>query len=347
MARRRLSRQQIERIKSIQEQRRERAGKRAAALEAGGLGTERRGRVITNFGKSLLVEDDDGNLVRCVPRQNLGLVVCGDTVVWQPADQGDGVVSALEERRSVLGRPDPSGEIRPTAANLDQVVVVAAPLPEYSEDMIDRYLVAAEALKLHPLIVLNKVDLLDDASRAEVERRFAIYARIGYPVLTASTVTDHGIDALRAHMHGHISLLAGQSGVGKSSLINALLPDLGLRTQTISERSGLGQHTTTNATFYHLPDDADGALIDSPGVRAFDLWDMDEAQVAAGFREFDDLLGHCRFHNCRHRSEPGCALKAAAGTGQIDQRRLASYHRIVEDLETGRSRLRNRPEDNL
>ncbi|MCB1733956.1 MAG: small ribosomal subunit biogenesis GTPase RsgA [Gammaproteobacteria bacterium] len=344
MARRRLSRQQIERIKSIQEQRRERAGTRAAALEAGGLGAERHGRVITNFGKSLLVEDDDGSLVRCVPRQNLGLVVCGDTVVWQPSAQGDGVVSALNARRSVLGRPDTSGEIRPTAANLDQVVVVAAPLPEFSEDMIDRYLVAAEALRLHPLIVLNKVDLLDDVHRADVERRLATYTAIGYPVLTASTVSAHGIEALRRHMHGHISLLAGQSGVGKSSLINALLPDLGLRTQTISERSGLGQHTTTNATFYHLPDDAEGALIDSPGVRAFDLWDMDEAQIAAGFREFDRFLGHCRFHNCRHRSEPGCALKAAAEEGRIDPRRLASYLRIVDDLESGRDRLRAKPD---
>ncbi|MCP5141844.1 MAG: small ribosomal subunit biogenesis GTPase RsgA [Gammaproteobacteria bacterium] len=344
MARRRLTQRQIERIKSIQEKRRARAGQRADALAADGLGTERHGRVITNFGKSLLVENDDGSLARCVPRQNLGLVVCGDNVVWQPSEQGDGVVSAVEQRRSVLGRPDASGEIRPTAANLDQVIVVAAPLPEFSEDMIDRYLVAAEALGLHAVIVLNKVDLLDAGGLAAVEARLATYVKLGYPVLTASTITEHGLDALHAQMRGRVSLLAGQSGVGKSSLINALMPDLQLRTQAISEGSGLGQHTTTNATWYHLAD-RDGALIDSPGVRAFDLWDMDMARVADGFREFHELLGQCRFHNCRHRSEPGCALKAAADEGEIDPRRLASYLRIVDDMESGRDRLRARPDN--
>ncbi len=353
MAKRRLSPRQIDRIKNIQQQRRQRAQDKAEeVLKSSSLGPEQTGRVITNYGKSLIVEDHDGNLHRCIPRQNLGNIVCGDEIVWQAPQQNQdaenresGVVTAVNERASLLGRPDPSGtgKLKPIAANLDQVIIVAAPAPELSEEMIDRYLVATEHLDLKPLILINKIDLLDEADLKAIKKRVKTFTDIGYSILYASAKTEHGMDQLYATLTDKISIFVGQSGVGKSSLINALLPNLAIRTKNISERSGLGQHTTTSATLYHLPEAKNGSLIDSPGVRAFDLWDISNTEVAYGFIEFREYLGMCRFSDCKHRSEPGCAVNQALNDGKIAQRRMNSYHRMVENLELNRGRLRNDP----
>lgn len=343
MAKRRLSRQQLARIKQIHEQRRERAQKRAARkLEAkiiesadeSSLGPEQRGLVIANYGPTLIVEQlseaGSGQLFRCSVRQNLGNLVCGDRVIWQMADTEEGIVVALETRRSLLTRPDYSGQIKPVAANLEQAAVIIAPRPEPSESLIDRYLAAIATVGIDALIVINKIDLLDTASRARLERRFNVYQNIGYRVLFASTRSEHGLDTLQDCLKDRTSVFVGQSGVGKSSLINALLPDLDIRIQALSEATGLGTHTTTTSMLYHLP--AGGDLIDSPGVRSFELGEISLEQLEAGFVEFADYLGHCKFSNCSHTVEPECALLAAQQRGEIDARRLESFQQIKNSL---------------
>lgn len=335
MARRRLTRRQREQIGLIQEQRRRRAARRAErqADSSDALGAERAGRVIANYGPELILEDAAGGLHRCSVRQNLGGLACGDRVVWQPTAFGDGVVVAVEPRRSLLTRPDYSGRPKLIAANMDQVGVVVAPRPALNEFLVDRYLVAVEAIGVAALIVFNKVDLPDPATRAELEARLDVYRRIGYPVLPASTKTEHGLDALQARLAGHISILVGQSGVGKSSLIQALLPDREIRIQAVSEATGMGTHATTTATLYHLP--GGGDLIDSPGIRSFELGELALEDLDRGFREFAPYLGRCRFSNCGHTVEPGCALQAAVAQREIDARRLASYHQLKTALAGG------------
>jgi len=327
MTRRRLNERQQERIQHAQDRRRRRASERAeTALETGALGPEQTGLVIANYGATLIVEAPDGSLHRCAVRQHLGAVVCGDRVVWQAEGADAGVVSALLERRSLLTRPDFSGRPRPVAANLDQITVVAAPRPELNEALIDRYLVAATLTGLEPLLLVNKVDLLDTAALAALDRRLQTYRQIGYAVLYASTRSEHGLAALRTRLQKRASILAGQSGVGKSSLIKALLPDLDIRIHALSDATGLGTHTTSTTMLYHLP--GGGDLIDSPGVRGFDLGEVSVAELESGFVEFAPYLGRCRFSDCGHTVEPGCALLAAVAAGAIDPRRLASYQQI-------------------
>ncbi len=334
MARRHLSERQREQIRRTQEQRRQRAAERATRqadeLDRSGLGAEQPGLVIANYGPALIVESSPGKWYRCAVRQHLGTLVCGDRVLWQPAGAGEGVVIALEERRSLLSRPDYSGRPRPIAANLDRLVVVVAPQPPPQVSQIDSYLVAGATIGIEPLVVVNKIDLLDATGIAEWETRLATYRRIGYPLLFASTRTAHGLDALRACLKGRTSILVGQSGVGKSSLIKALLPDLAIRIQALSAATGLGTHATSTATLYHLPDGGD--LIDSPGVHSFTLGTLDPAVLEQGFVEFAPYLGQCRFSDCSHTVEPGCALLAAMERGDIDPRRLQSYHQLKRSL---------------
>lgn len=330
MPQRRLTRQQRERIGQSQERRRQRAVRRAGAAREDGLGGEQPGLVIANFGPALIVEDLQGGLHRCRVRQNLEALACGDRVVWQDAVTGEGVVVALEPRRSLLTRPDYGGRPRPVAANLHQMIMVTAPRPELSESLIDRYLVMVEHIGVGGLLVLNKIDLLAAEERADLEARLAVYRRIGYPLLFASTRTAHGLDALRAYLRERTSILVGQSGVGKSSLIKALLPDREVRIRAVSEVTGLGAHTTSTATLYHLP--GGGDLIDSPGVRSFEPTELDVDDLERGFVEFAPYLGRCRFADCSHTVEPGCALREAVERNAIDPRRFASYQQIKSTL---------------
>ena len=335
MSGRRLNRRQIERIKQLHEKRRQKAARRASQhaeelLGQGSLGIEQTGLVIANYGPTLIVEDNNGALRRCALRQNLGVAVCGDRVVWQTSGAGEGVVTAIEARRSLLSRPDYSNRLKPLAANLDQVAVVVAPRPALNEYLIDRYLIAVTTIDVTALLVLNKIDILDADELAELEARLATYRRIGYPLLYASTRAAHGLDALRERLKQRTSILVGQSGVGKSSLIKALLPDREIRIQALSQATGHGTHTTTTSTLYHLPNGGD--LIDSPGVRSFELGKLEPAALERGFIEFVPYLGQCKFSNCSHRTEPECAILAAVNQGQIDERRLQSYHQIRESL---------------
>lgn len=332
MAGRRLTRSQQARIEQAQARRRQRVEQSTPTRgDDVGLGPEQTGLVITPYGRALIVEDQHGELHRCAVRQNLGRLACGDRVIWQTSSVGDGVVTAVAERRSLFTRPDYRGQPRPVAANLDAVAVVLAPFPEPSELLIDGYLTAIAALGIQGLLVLNKADLLDAAQHAALLERLEPYRRIGYPLLTASSVTAQGLDELRNGLRGRVSLLAGQSGVGKSSLIKALLPDRDIRIQAVSAATGHGAHTTSASTLYHLPDGGD--LIDSPGVRSFELGALRPDDLNRGFPELAPYLGRCRFADCRHALEPECALRAAAERGEIAPRRLDSYRQLRATLD--------------
>lgn len=335
MGKRKLTERQLRQVQALQEKRLARvrdgeASKKEPLLKQTALGPEQEGFVITRYGASAAIEDAQGTLYHCAVRPNLESVVCGDRVIWQQAGEREGVVVALMPRRSLLSRPDFSGRQKPLAANIDQIVILAASEPEISEGLMDRYLVASELIGITPVILVNKLDLLDDAGKAQLEARLRPYRDIGYQTLFASVRQEHGLDALLEQLKDKTSILVGQSGVGKSSLVKALLPDHDVRIGELSRATGLGTHTTTRTMLYHLP--TGGHLIDSPGVRSFGLWSVSPAQVAQGFMEFRPYLGTCRFNDCRHLVEPGCALQAAVKDGKISPRRLASYHNIVDSL---------------
>ncbi|KGE03748.1 small ribosomal subunit biogenesis GTPase RsgA [Pseudohaliea rubra] len=330
MTKRRLTRQQAWRIEKIQAERARRAERREAV--AGGderLGPETGGVVIAHYGSQLDVEGDGeaGAPQRCHLRANLDGLVTGDRVVFR-AGEPIGVVVARLPRRSLLSRPDARGEPRPVAANIDQVAIVIAAQPAPHRNLIDRYLVATEAMGADALLVVNKVDLLDEpAPAAAMAALLAPYQGLGYRVIKTSRET--ALKTLGAALAGHTSVLVGQSGVGKTSLVNALLPGLDRRTGELSGPGRKGRHTTTTAELHHLP--GGGDLIDSPGIREFGLDHLPREQVAEGFREFRPFLGHCRFRDCRHRDEPGCALLSAVEAGAISRERLASYRHIVDE----------------
>jgi ribosome biogenesis GTPase len=286
------------------------------------------GLVIVNYGKHLLVEDDSGTLVNCVSRRGIDPIVCGDRVRWQKSGHNAGVVVALLPRGSVLQRNTGNHSQRPLAANIDQLVIEAATEPVLDSFLLDKYTVAAELAHTGALIVINKADLLSQQERDAIDILLEEYRAIGYTCLYTSALKNTGIDEFSAQLSGKNSILVGQSGVGKSSLIKRLLPDLDITTGKLSVASGQGKHTTTATTLYHLP--CGGALIDSPGVRDFKLGTVESIRLGSGFREFHPLLGQCRFNDCLHRSEPGCAITDAVEQGRISKRRMQSYQRLLE-----------------
>ena len=306
------------------------------------FGEAAEGVVISRFGMHADVEDRAGEVHRCNLRRTIRSLVTGDRVVWRPAlGGGKGIVEAVHERTSVLTRPDYYDGLKPIAANIDQIIIVSAILPELSLNIIDRYLVASETLDIEPLLVLNKTDLLDEKARAFVDEQMAIYRRIGYRVLMVSSHAKEGLAELEAALTDRISIFAGQSGVGKSSLLNALLGldaavETAIVTNDVSDVSGLGQHTTTASRLYHFPHGGD--VIDSPGVREFGLWHLEPEQITRGFVEFREFLGSCKFRDCKHGSDPGCAIRAAVEAGQIDSSRFDNYHRILESMAQVKTR---------
>jgi ribosome biogenesis GTPase len=335
MSKRKLSRQQAWRIEKIQEERAKRAERRDSeaeqALTGGELGPEREGLVVAHYGTQVAVESVPGTSQRCHLRANLEGLVTGDRVVWCEGDPV-GVVVAQLDRQSVLSRPDPYGKLKPVAANIDQIMLVIAPFPEPHANLIDRYLVAAETVEIEPVILLNKTDLLenDPALQQKMDELLAIYPTLGYRVLHTS-IKDSGLENLHSALRERTSVFVGQSGVGKSSLVNVLLPDAELRVGALSESTQKGTHTTTTAQLFHL--DYGGSLIDSPGIREFGLWHMTKEQVEQGFRELRPLLGTCKFRDCQHQQEPGCAILGAVEAGDISERRMDSFRRIVASLD--------------
>lgn len=289
------------------------------------------GLVIARYGASIAIEDTEGTLRRASSRRRIGDVVCGDQVEWQPAAEDAAVIVRRLPRRSLLARAGVGQKPKPLAANLDRIVVAAAVTPPLDEELIDRYLVAAETTGVGALVVLNKSDLLEASSRADIAARLDPYRALGYPVQFASARTGDGLTELARELRGHTSVIVGQSGVGKSSLVNALLPDHDIRTASLTNAHH-GRHTTSAAVLYHLP--AGGHLIDSPGVRNFGLGAIDRRLVERGFVEIRRYVGQCRFANCTHTAEPGCAVRAAVENGEITQRRYASYQKILESVAT-------------
>ncbi|ACS84286.1 small ribosomal subunit biogenesis GTPase RsgA [Musicola paradisiaca] len=341
MSKKKLSKGQQRRV-SANHQRRLKHADHSVEWDDNQLGEPQEGVIISRFGMHADIEAPDGALHRCNIRRTINSLVTGDRVVWRAGNETlsgiSGIVEAVHPRQSVLTRPDYYDGLKPIAANIDQIVIVSAILPELSLNIIDRYLVACETLEIEPLIVLNKIDLLDEEAREFVEEVMDIYRRLNYRVLMVSSKTQSGIAELEAALTHRISIFAGQSGVGKSSLLNALLypGETRIQINDVSDGSGLGQHTTTAARLYHFPHGGD--MIDSPGVREFGLWHLEPEQVTRGFIEFRDYLGSCKFRDCKHDTDPGCAIREALERGEIAPERFDNYHRILESMTQVKTR---------
>ena len=289
-----------------------------------------KGRIIAHLGKALIVEDEQDRTARCKKRTQLQQPAVGDYVEWIKTEDDAGRVENVLERRSLLSRPAKNGQTRPVAANLDQIVIIIAVKPTIDPLLLDQYLIVCEFQEIKPLIVLNKVDLLDEGSRKSTDELILLYRNLSYEVIEVSAVEKSGLDKLRKRLKNETSILVGQSGVGKSTITNSLLPDLDLQTKALSTASGLGKHTTTSSTLYKLPEGGD--IIDSPGVNIFGLAHITEQNLAYGYREIKHLAEHCKYSNCLHLKEPKCAVKDAVETGDVSKKRYLRYLKLRDKL---------------
>ena len=340
MSKRKLNRRQMWRAEKIQQERSDRALKKerdlSRQIQSGEFSSEQQGLVICRYSKHFEVEalegDDKGKIHRCVIRANINSIVTGDYVVWRAGTELTGVIESRHIRHSLLERPDNFGKLKPVAANIDQMLIVIACQPEPQINLIDRYLVAAELMGITPIIILNKADLINNGNRTSIENLLDIYQQLGYRTIniTSSRHQAPELSNLPEQIKTHTSIVVGQSGVGKSSLINTLLPEAKLEVGNLSAQTGEGTHTTIKAKLFHLP--YGGKLIDSPGIRDFSLWHINELQLQQGFIEIAAQLGKCKFRDCKHNDEPNCAIHAALKEEKITSIRFDSYKKIKKAI---------------
>ncbi len=288
------------------------------------------GRIIAAHGRHYTVELPDGSLRKCFPRGKKAGATVGDYVVISPQGADEGSIDRILERRNLLYRSDDM-RTKQFAANVDQLLIVVAPEPAFSDDLTGRALVAAWSAGIEPIVVLNKVDLENSIGMAR--QRLATLMQLGIHIVELSA---HAPEQMRAALlpllRDRCTLLLGQSGMGKSTILNALVPDARAHTQEHSQALGAGKHTTTSTRLYHLPDQA-GDIIDSPGFQAFGLYHLTATDIERGFPEFTEAIQHCRFYNCTHRHEPGCGVLAAIESGAITTARHELYKRILAENE--------------
>jgi len=288
------------------------------------------GQIVAAFGRHYEIILDDGRRVNGIPRGKKSPYACGDRVKLGALHDTEAQIESHAPRTSLLYRSD-QWKQKLIAANASQVVLVVATEPGFSEELISRTLVAARHEGMRVVVALNKADLTDrlPAARAQL----APFVEFGLPVVELTAHPDHrNIDPLRPWLEGHITVLVGQSGMGKSTLTNALIPDAGAATREISTALDSGKHTTTHARLYRINETS--ALIDSPGLQEFGLAHLTRGDIEQGFAEFQPYLGNCRFRDCRHENEPDCAIKAAVTRREITQRRLTHFLAIARETDT-------------
>ncbi len=294
------------------------------------------GRVTARLGPVLSVESDDGQQLSCLARGRAQRCVVGDRIFYEEgiqADLAEGLITWIAPRRSTLLRTDALGRREQVlAANLDHLYIITAVEPPFRLGLIDRYLVAARSQGISASIIFNKSDLLlDEEEQADYEEELSIYPGLGHPVYFVSATQAEGLEPLAEALQDQLSIFVGHSGVGKTSLLNALDPGLGEKVRELSCSSGRGQHTTSTSALFRLP--GGGEVIDSPGIRSFGLWGIKVEDLRLHFPEFLEWSSGCRFANCGHIQEPACAVKAALEEGKISENRYTSYLRIRESLE--------------